>query len=57
MIEIDGDPKLSLRISGGVAGDVATVAMMVNAVPRVIEAPPGLRSLLDLPIPRAFRAV
>lgn len=56
-IEIDGDPKLSLRISGGVAGDVATVAMMVNAVPRVIEAPPGLRSLLDLPIPRAFRAV
>ena len=56
-IEIDGDPKLSLRISGGVAGDVATVAMVVNAIPRVIEASPGLKTLLDLPVPRAFLAV
>jgi 2,4-diaminopentanoate dehydrogenase len=56
-IEIDGDPKLSLTITGGVAGDIATVASVVNAIPRVIEAPPGLKTMLDLPIPRAFRAI
>jgi 4-hydroxy-tetrahydrodipicolinate reductase len=53
-IEIDGDPPLRLVIEGGVAGDVATVASLVNAIPRVVEAEPGLKTMLDLPIPRAL---
>jgi 4-hydroxy-tetrahydrodipicolinate reductase len=56
-IEIEGDPSLVLKIHGGVAGDVATVASLVNAVPRVLEAGPGLKTMLDLPIPRAFRPI
>lgn len=56
-IEVDGDPPLLLTIPGGVPGDVATVSALVNAIPRVIEAEPGLKTMLDLPIPRAFRAV
>jgi 4-hydroxy-tetrahydrodipicolinate reductase len=56
-IEIDGEPSLQVMIPGGVAGDVATVASLVNAVPLVLEAAPGLKTVLDLPIPRAFRAV
>ncbi len=56
-IEIDGDPGLVVEVRGGVAGDVATVASLVNAIPRVLEADPGLKTILDLPIPRAFRAV
>jgi 4-hydroxy-tetrahydrodipicolinate reductase len=56
-IEVDGDPKLQLVIHGGVAGDVATVASLVNAIPRVLEAEPGLKTMIDLPIPRAFRAI
>lgn len=56
-IEIDGDPKLSLNIQGGIDGDVATVASLVNAIPNVIAASPGLKTVLDLPIPRAFRAI
>ncbi len=56
-IEIEGDPKLSLTIPGGVAGDIATVASVVNAIPQVIDAAPGLKTVLDLPIPRAFRAI
>ena len=56
-VEIDGTPPLTLNISGGVAGDVATVATLVNGIPRVLEGSPGLKTMLDLPIPRAFRAV
>lgn len=56
-IKIDGEPRLRLVIHGGVAGDVATVASLVNAIPRVLEAEPGLKTMIDLPIPRAFRAI
>jgi 4-hydroxy-tetrahydrodipicolinate reductase len=56
-IDIDGEPPLQLRIAGGVAGDVATAASLVNAVPLVLDAGPGLKTVLDLPIPRAFKAV
>jgi len=56
-IEIEGDPNLTLMIPGGVPGDVATVASLINAIPRVLEAEPGLKTMLDLPVPRAFRAI
>jgi 4-hydroxy-tetrahydrodipicolinate reductase len=56
-IELQGEPKLRMLIPGGIAGDVATVASLINAIPRVLEAEPGLKTMLDLPIPLAFRAV
>jgi hypothetical protein len=37
-----------LVIEGGVAGDVATAAILVNTVPRAAEARPGLLTILDL---------
>jgi hypothetical protein len=51
-IRIDGDPPLDVIIRGGVAGDQATVAMLVNTAPRLFQAPPGLLLLSDLPLPR-----
>jgi 2,4-diaminopentanoate dehydrogenase len=57
VIEIDGDPPLITQIPGGVAGDIATVAALVNAIPAVLGAEPGLKTVLDLPIPRAFGIV
>ena len=36
-IKITGEPPLEVRINGGVAGDHATVASLVNAVPRVLK--------------------
>jgi hypothetical protein len=53
-VKIEGKPPLHLVIKGGTAGDPATVAMLINSIPRVIEAPPGLTTMADLPIPRAF---
>jgi 4-hydroxy-tetrahydrodipicolinate reductase len=56
-IEINGTPPLHLMMKGGVAGDIATVAALVNGVPAVLHGEPGLKSMLDLPIPRVFPAV
>ena len=53
---ITGNPDLNLWIQGGVPGDQATVACLLNGMTQVIAAPrPGLLTLLDLPL-RASRA-
>jgi 4-hydroxy-tetrahydrodipicolinate reductase len=50
-IQIDGHPNLRVKIPGGIHGDVATVSMIVNSIPKVLAAPPGLHTMLTLPIP------
>ena len=54
-VEVTGDPPLSMRIEGGVFGDTATIGALVNTVPKVLAAAPGLRTMLDLPVPYAAR--
>jgi 4-hydroxy-tetrahydrodipicolinate reductase len=49
--QIEGEPSLTMRIEGGVAGDAATVASLVNAAPRVLKAPPGLLLMTDIGVP------
>jgi 4-hydroxy-tetrahydrodipicolinate reductase len=51
-VTIDGEPGLTLRIPGGLPGEEGTIAAVVNAIPRVMEAEPGLKTILDLPLPR-----
>nr|WP_272508125.1 dihydrodipicolinate reductase [Salinibacter ruber] len=53
-VTVDGDPPINLRFQGGIFGDTATVGMLVNMAPRVAAAPPGLHTMADLPVPRAF---
>lgn len=48
-IRITGKPDMEIRLKG-TNGDIATVAITVNAVRRVWEAPPGLATMRDLPI-------
>jgi 4-hydroxy-tetrahydrodipicolinate reductase len=48
-IEIAGRPDLEVRLKG-TNGDLATVAIVVNAIRRVKEAAPGLVTMRDLPI-------
>lgn len=48
-IEITGDPNITSTIPGGVNGDVATCAILVNAIPVVLHATPGLHTMADLP--------
>ena len=48
-IIIDGVPPVDMTIRGGVHGDSATPAIVVNVVPKLKGLEPGLRTMLDLP--------
>jgi 4-hydroxy-tetrahydrodipicolinate reductase len=48
-IRITGEPDLEVRLKG-VHGDIATVAIAVNAIRGVREAPSGLVTMRDLPV-------
>ena len=50
VIEVTGDPVIKVRFEKGVFGDSATVAMAVHGVERIGRAPPGLITILDLPL-------
>jgi hypothetical protein len=49
-IVLKGDPHLTLTIPGGTHGDVATAAVVVNAIPAILAANAGLRTSRDLPL-------
>jgi len=50
-IIIEGEPKIHQKIIGGVHGDIGTVAVTINTIPRAIQAPAGLLLMKDLPLP------
>lgn len=49
-IELRGEPNLKLVIPGGTHGDIATAAVVINAIPAILAAPAGLASSRDLPL-------
>src|SRR2546427_2170359 len=53
-VDIEGSPRLSMKIAGGIHGDVATASIVVNSIPHVIGAEPGLHTMRDLPLPSFF---
>ena len=53
-VEIEGSPNLSMKISGGIHGDIATASIVVNSIPKVLTSPPGLHTMRDLPLPSFF---
>jgi 4-hydroxy-tetrahydrodipicolinate reductase len=53
-VDVIGEPSLTMRVEGGIFGDTATVAALINTVPRILHAAPGLRTAMELPVPCAF---
>lgn len=49
-IEIHGEPSIKSSIEGGLHGDVATCAITINAVKKILDADPGLRTMADMPL-------
>jgi 2,4-diaminopentanoate dehydrogenase len=47
---IKGVPDIELTVKGGIHGDRATAAMVVNCIPRVMNARHGLLTMDDIPI-------
>ncbi len=50
-VRLEGQPNIQQRIEGGMPGDEGTVGMLINLVPLVIKAPPGLLTMKDIPCP------
>jgi len=53
-VEIEGSPRISSKIAGGIHGDVATASIVVNSIPHVLTATPGLHTMRDLALPSFF---
>ena len=53
-VYITGTPNMEVIVKGGTHGDIATIAIVVNSIHRVIDAPPGLITMKDMPIVSAL---
>ena len=53
-IQIKGTPDVNMAITPEVPGGIGTIAMCVNMIPQVINARSGLKTMIDLPVPRAI---
>ncbi len=51
-IHLEGEPGVDVVFQGGIAGDSATAAILVNSIAQVVAAPPGLKTVLDIAPPR-----
>ena len=49
-VYITGTPNMEAVIKGGTHGDIATGSIAVNCIRRVVEAPPGLTTMMDTPV-------
>ncbi|MBB4661393.1 hypothetical protein [Conexibacter arvalis] len=50
LIEIDGGELLRARISPALDGGIATVALMINLIPALVNAEPGIHTIASLPL-------
>jgi 4-hydroxy-tetrahydrodipicolinate reductase len=49
-VEIDGEPPVRMTVAGGLHGDIATAAIVINAIPSAVRAGAGLASMADAPL-------
>ena len=52
---IEGEPSMQFEVKGGVNGDIATCAMVVNAMPKVLQASPGLKTMPEIGLVSWFK--
>jgi 4-hydroxy-tetrahydrodipicolinate reductase len=48
-ITVHGEPGIDVVIPGGIHGDIATSAIVVNSLPKIVAAPPGLHTMATIP--------
>ena len=53
-IKIEGQPAINLSNVPEVEGGLGTISICVNMIPHVLNAQPGLKTMIDLPVPRAI---
>ena len=50
-------PALTMKLAGGVHGDIATASIVVNSLPKILDVAPGLHTMRDMPLPGFFGGV
>ena len=53
-VVIDGSPSMDMTVKGGIAGDIATAAISVNAIPKVMSARPGVVTMRDISLIHSY---
>ena len=53
-VTVEGHPRITQKVAGGLHGDVATASITVNSIPKILRVAPGLRTMADMPIPSCF---
>jgi 4-hydroxy-tetrahydrodipicolinate reductase len=48
-VYIDGIPEVDMTIKNGINGDIATCSITINAIPVVVKAQAGLKTMIDIP--------
>jgi len=53
-IEIKGTPDINFSSGPEIPGGIGTIALAVNMIPHVINSAPGLKTMVDMPVPAAI---
>jgi 4-hydroxy-tetrahydrodipicolinate reductase len=53
---VDGTPTVDMTVAGGIPGDSATAALVVNSIPKLMAARPGFLTMRDLPLVHCFNS-
>lgn len=53
-VTIQGTPPINLANTPEVEGGLGTIAMCINMIPQIINADPGLKTMIDLPVPHCI---
>lgn len=53
-INLKGTPEIHMAITPEIDGGIGTIAVCVNMIPHVLNARSGLKTMIDLPVPRAI---
>ena len=53
-ILLEGEPRVRLLLPGGIHGDQATAAVLLNVLPSLLAAKPGLRTMRELTAPHVI---
>lgn len=48
-VVIEGEPRIDMLIRGGIHGDIATSAIVLNSLPQIMFASPGLHTMATIP--------
>lgn len=56
-VYITGTPNMEVVIKQGTHGDIATAAIVVNSIPKILDSKPGLKTMKDLPLVCAWEDI